>query len=229
MLSIDLCHCGGLYAERLEQYFRERGAEIRCHVIPRNLPMIIDEPEEYLPDSVGQGDVVIAVNLHQDLLVGLPDMMAARGAKALIVPLEDPGWARPGLVRQVSELCRTRGIECSFPKPFCGLLPETPVIRQFSEQYQVGRPIVQLTTADGVITAAQCLRGAPCGLTAWVAQRLVGQRCDEDILSSVHHLQAAYPCLATMTMDPALGDTIMHLSVGFLCEAVQDALKKAAQ
>ena len=30
-----------------------------------------------------------------------------------------------------------------------------------------------------------------------------------------------------MTMDPALGDTVMHLSVGLLYEAVQEAVKKA--
>ncbi|MCX7597580.1 MAG: DUF166 family protein, partial [Armatimonadetes bacterium] len=175
----------------------------------------------------GHADVVIAVHIHQDLLVELPELMARNGGRALIVPIEDPGWARPGLVRQVSELCRARGIECEFPKPFCALTPQTPVIKQFSEEYAVGRPRLTMTQLDGVVVEVECLRGSPCGLTAWVAGKLVGTRTADETLASVHSLQAAYPCLASMNMDPAYGDTLMHLAVGLLYEAVQEAVRNA--
>lgn len=199
------------------------------HVLPAALPMIIDDPEEYLPSDAGHADVVIAIHIHQDLLVELPHLMARNGGRALIVPIEDPGWARPGLVRQVSEICRAKGVECEFPKPFCALTPQTPVMQQFSEEYGVGRPKLVMTQRDGVVVAVEYVRGSPCGLTAWVAGKLVGTKIGGETLASVHSLQAAYPCLASMNMDPAFGDTLMHLSVGLLYEAVQEAVKSAKE
>ena len=227
MLSIELYHPGGLYAQRLADYFKSRGGEVEAHELARNLPMIIDEPEDYLPENAGHCDIVVAVNVHQDLLVEMPDYMARNGGKALLAPIEDPGWARPGLVRQVGELCRAKGIECEFPKPFCALHPDTPVIAQFSEEYGVGKPELFFTQHDGVIVTAECHRGSPCGLVAWATGKLAGTKLGEETLASVHSLHATYPCLATMNMDPALGDTIMHMSVGMLYEAVQEAVKKA--
>jgi hypothetical protein len=227
MLTLEIHHAGGLYAQRLVEYFRGRGGEVEAQELPRDLPMIIDEPEEYLPKEAGHADVVIAVHMHQDLLVELPDLMAAHGGKALIVPLEDPDWARPGLVRQVSELCRARNIECEFPKPFCALTPQGPVLTQFSEEYGVGKPELVLTQGDGCVVRAECRRGAPCGLTVYAANKLVGTNLSQETLARVHSLHATHPCLATMNMDPALGDTVMHLSVGMLYEAVQEAVKKA--
>jgi len=229
MLSIELYHTSGLYAQRVAEYLRSRGGKVDEHELPESLPLVIDEPDEYLPKEAGHADVVIAVHIHQDLLVELPDLMARNGGRALLVPIEDPGWARPGLVRQVGELCRARGIECEFPKPFCSLTPQTPVIKQFSEEYGVGKPKLAMTVKDGVVIQVECLRGAPCGLTAWVAGRLVGTRVADETLASVHSLQATYPCLASMNMDPAFGDTIMHLSVGILYEAVQEAAKHARE
>lgn len=227
MLSIELLHIGGLYAQRVAEYLRSRGGTVEEYVTPASLPMVIDEPEEYLPQQAGRADVVIAIHIHQDLLVELPDLMARNGAKALLVPIEDPGWARPGLVRQVSEICRAKGIECEFPKPFCALTPQTPLIQQFSQEYRVGKPKLAMTQRDGVVVAVEYLQGSPCGLTEWAASRLVGTRLADETLANVHSLHATYPCLATMTMDPAFGDTIMHLSVGLLYEAVQEAVKNA--
>jgi hypothetical protein len=171
--------------------------------------------------------VVIAIHIHQDLLVELPELMAAHGGKALLVPIEDPDWARPGLVRQVGELCRARGIECEFPKPFCALAPTSPELKRFSEAYGVGEPEFVITRHDGRAVTVECVRGAPCGLTAWAAEKLVGSDLANETLASVHSLHATYPCFGTMRMDPALGDTVMHLSVGLLYEAVQEAIKKA--
>ena len=174
MLTLEIHHTGGLYAQRLIHYFRSRGGHVEDYEAPRNLPMIIDEPEEYLPANAGHGDVVIAVHMHQDLVVELPDLMAVHGGKALIVPVEDPDWARPGLVRQVGELCRGRGLECEFPKPFCALNPQGPVLKRFADEYEVGKPELILTQRDGRVVGAECKRGAPCGLTAAAAGKLVG-------------------------------------------------------
>lgn len=229
MLNIELFHTGGLYSQRVAEYLRSRGGQVEEHVLPTNLPMMIDDPEEYLPPEAGHAEVVIAIHIHQDLLVELPHLMARNGGKALIVPIEDPGWARPGLVRQVGEICRAKRIECEFPKPFCALMPQTPLIQQFAEEYSVGRPKLAITRRHGVVVEVECRRGSPCGLTAWVAEKLVGTKTDNETLASVHSLQAAYPCLASMNMDPAFGDTLMHLSVGLLYEAVQEALKNSKE
>ncbi|MCX7597366.1 MAG: DUF166 family protein, partial [Armatimonadetes bacterium] len=99
MLNVEIYHVGGLYAQRVVEYLRSRGGTVEEHSLPATLPVIIDDPEEYLPADAGHADVVIAVHIHQDLLVELPELMARNGGRALIVPIEDPGWARPGLVR----------------------------------------------------------------------------------------------------------------------------------
>lgn len=226
MLSIEVHHPGGLYADRLVAHFRGFGAEVAPYLLPRDLPLIVDEPEEHLPPEAGRADVVIAVNMHQDLLVALPGLLAARGGRALIVPLEDPNWARPGLVRQVTDQCRRRGLECEFPKPFCALVPQSPVIAQFARETRSGHPVIRFREVGGVVVEAECQRGAPCGLTAVAVEKMVGKG-REEALGSAYGLQAVYPCLATMALDPALGDTIMHLSGGLLHDAVQDALKTA--
>ncbi len=224
-LTIELFHTGGQYVRFVQEHLgRVAGRPVVEHLLPSELPMIIDDPDDFLPDDIGQGNIAIAVNIHQDLLVELPASLAGTAAKALVAPIESPEWIRPGLVNQVTRECRRFGLESAFPKPFCALNPAGPVLKQFCEQYRVGRPQLALEVDDGVVTKATVVRGSPCGLTNWVAERLVGHPANDHLEHKAAELLHLRPCLATQVMDPQLGDTVMHESIRLMEAAARKGL-----
>jgi hypothetical protein len=228
MLTVDLLHTGGRYPEVVLEFLRAQGDGVRgvCQV-PPNLPLIIDDPEEVLPDDVGGSDVVIALGVHQDVLAGLPEVMAQRGGRALIGAIEDPGWIRPGLLNQVAHSCQDRGMESAFPKPLCALEPHTPLLKQFGEEYSIGKPRFRFVVEDGVVVEAEALRGSPCGLTHWAAEQLIGCPADERLVERAKVLHHTRPCFASMALDPVHGETVMHLSVDLIQYAAAEALRHA--
>jgi hypothetical protein len=229
MLDVDVLHTGGRYAEWVLEYLRSRPGEVRDYQVIGALPIPIDDAREVLPPEAGSAAVVVSMGAHQDILADLPAIMAERGGRALIACSENPEWLRPGILPQISEKCRARGIECALPKPFCNLEPQGDVLREFCEQFGVGRPQLRLELDDGTVKRAECVRGSPCGLTEWVAERLAGRPADESLVEAAKVLHHTRPCLASMAMDPRLGETVMHLSFYLMEAAVEEALRKARE
>ncbi len=229
-LTVEIFHTGGQYARFVREHLgRAGGQPVPEHLLPRELPMILDDPDDFLPDDIGRGNIAIAINIHQDLLVELPAALAGTAAKALIAPIESPEWIRPGLVNQVTRECRRFGLESAFPKPFCALNPGGPVLKQFCEEHRVGRPQLALKVSGGTVTEATVVRGSPCGLTDWVADRLVGHPANDHLEQKAAELLHLRPCLATQVMDPQLGDTVMHESIRLIEAAARTGLRAADQ
>ena len=227
MLSVHILHTPGHFWQRLAEHLQSAGAEISVSEVPKQLPMIVDYPREFLPQQTGEVDVTIAVHLHQDLLAELPALLSEGGGRALIVPIENPNWVRPGLVRQISRDCDKLNVEVALPEPFCTLHPATPTIRQFCEEYRVGYPQLELVITNGVVAEARCVRSAPCGLTEWAAERLVGTEAGEALIEKARTLHHSRPCLASMTMVPPMDDTLMHKSLFLFEDVVRQALAAA--
>ncbi len=227
-MNVEVVHIGGLYAERVISTLEEKcpGCVVGYQV-PSALPMMVDDPEEFLPAQLGNAEIIIAINLHQDLLLEIPHFVKGKATKALIAPLEDPNWIRPGLQRQVTAACAEIGIESAFPRPFCALTPATPVIAEFCRIYQVGRPEFKIVVKDGHIVAVELIRGSPCGLTEHVRKGLIGLPLSSDIVKEAGIIHHSYPCLASMATVEETGDTLMHHSVFMLRDAVAAALEKA--
>jgi hypothetical protein len=225
-VSLEILHTGGRYPELVEEHLRSQGGEVTSCQLSATAPQAVDRPEECLPPGLGQADLVIAIALPSGLLAALPGVLSQAGGKALLVPIEDPEWVQPGLARQLQQLCQEAGLEFAAPMPFCALTPTGEVISRFCEQYQVGQPRLQFTVGDGVVTGCCCVRGAPCGLTPWVAEQLTGMPTDRvvDRAQTLHH---ARPCLASMVLLRGTGDTIMHLSVDMFKRVVANALRRA--
>ena len=224
-LHVELFHVGGRYPQLLaEHLLRMSGLPVVQHVLPASMPLIVDDPADFLPEDIGGPEIAIAVNLHQDILVDLPKLLGPKGAQALIAPIESPEWIRPGLVHQVTNECSKFGMESAFPKPFCALEARTPVLRRFCEEYHIGRPEFAIEVQDGRVVAAQVVKGSPCGLTHWVAERLAGQPADDSLEPKAAELLHLRPCLASMVLDPALGDTVMHESIRLMEAAARQAL-----
>jgi hypothetical protein len=200
---------------------------VDAYQVPRSLPPVLDDAAEYLPSELGAGDVIVAINIHPELLLEIPNMVGGGSTQALIAPIEDPNWVKPGLQRQVTQACAANEMESAFPKPFCSLEPSTPAITEFCEQFKVGRPKFKLQVRDGKVAGAEVVRGSPCGLAKFVGEKMVGLAAEDSLPEKAGQLHHGYPCLASMNLDPATGETVMHASLYLLRDAVKEALEEA--
>jgi len=227
-VRVEIVHEGGRYFERVLAYLSKMSpGNVDAYQLPRSLPPVLDDAAEYLPVELGAGDVIIAINIHPELLLEIPNMVGGGSTKALIAPIEDPNWVKPGLQRQVTQACARNDMESAFPKPFCSLAPTTPTIQAFCEEYGVGISTFEFTLGDGEVVGVEVMKGAPCGLTDFVAEKLVGLPADDSLPTKAGEFHHTYPCLSTMNIDPATGDTIMHASLYLLRDRAKEALEKA--
>lgn len=227
-MRVEIVHTGGRYFERVFAHLSAVSpGNVTTYAVPRGLPPVLDEAAEFLPAELGAGDLILAINIHPELLLEIPAQVGGGSVRALIAPVEDPNWVKPGLRRQVSEACVREEIECAFPKPFCSLEPTTPAITEFCEEFGVGAPAFDITVIGGKVAAVEVRRGSPCGLTDFVAENLVGLPADDSLVERASRLHHSHPCLASMNMDPDTGDTIMHASLDLIRKGIAEALGRA--
>jgi len=198
---------------------------------PAKLPSFIEKPEKYLPKKIPAVDICIVTGIHQDLLLALPSRLKRKGIKGLITPVEDFQEVPLGLQKQLEEECEEVAIEYAFPKPFCALEPAEakPLISKFIQEFKIGRPSLRITTETRnklkIIYSVAVERSAPCGSTWYVAKKLIGKEVLKDEIRNVvaksHH---SYPCIATMAVDPEIGEPILHKAGYLIREAVEDQL-----
>ena len=198
---------------------------------PTKLPRFIENPKKYIPKKLPSVDLCIATGLHQDLLLALPSCLWNNGVKGLIVPIEDFREVPAGLQKQLEQECAELSIELALPKPFCSLdsSESSPLISKFVREFNVGKPSLKITTEkkndSKIIRGIVIQRSAPCGSTWYVARKLIG--CEvhrdkiRDVIAKAHH---SFPCTATMTTDPELGEPILHMAGYSIREAVESQL-----
>lgn len=182
---------------------------------PAVLPYILEHPARYLPADVPRHDVLLAVCIHEQILVEFLKRCKQWGTRGVVVPLEAPNWITHSGRAQARRVCEANGIEIEFPKPFCAFQPpEGGVLAEFRRRFHVGYPEVELTVKDGRITRTHVKVSGGCGSTYYIARWLLGKRVDEDlefeVLSKRLH---SYPCTASMERDPELNDdTCLHIA-----------------
>jgi carbon-monoxide dehydrogenase catalytic subunit len=199
---------------------------------PNNLPVMLEEdPNQYLPPVSALNGVhtVLAINLHQDILLSLPELCVQAGVKALVVPLEDPLWLQGGARRQVEQKARGTSLEIVFPKPFCALRENAvhPEVNKFIHYFRIGYPQFSIKKLDGVIQEARVVQSSPCGAAYFVARNLAGVPDDEKLAEIVGNKWHNYPCTGSMKMDRELKDTILHFAGELHREAVATATSLA--
>ena len=193
---------------------------------PATLPVVLDEPELYLPEALPQVDLLLVLTESRGMTDLSPDIAALCGARAAIVAIDRRAAAPAGLRRQVGERFEAMGVGCSLPMPFCSLAPSAhqhPLVRAFAGRY--GRPEVVCATKDGEIAACQVVRETPCGNTRYIAERLPGTAADEaaERAGLLHHY---YPCWGGMGGDPVHGGhTLLHIAAKMAQQAVARSLK----
>ena len=194
---------------------------IGIYVQPPNLPVYIEDADKYIPSDLPENDVLVAINLHPDIIIEFAGLAKNAGTRLFIAPVEEPGWLPAGVKNQLKERCAKTGIVFTAPKPFCSLKKgENALIDDFMDYFKIGFPGLKLGVRDNVISTVQVLCSQPCGCAYYVAQKLknvpVNDKLDE-VISSAHH---AYPCTAGMERDPELKDTILHKAGYIIREAV---------
>lgn len=218
-----------VYGRRIVENICERGFAHWIHWIHEfEVPLtadFLDNPEEHLPTDLPECDLILSLGLPSDLQYTLPILASRVKAKAVIAPIDDSRWIPPGLRRQIEEELSEMGVASTFPKPACSLEKTgDPYIDAFAEHF--GRPKLEVEVEEDAIREVRVKRGSPCGSTWFIVEKLAGvensQQRVRDEIAKAHHV---FPCLASMIMDPELGDTVLHKSQYLIRGAVEEALR----
>ncbi len=230
----------GDYGERHAGNIRDHGPEtwsVEIWRAPTALPIVIDYPEDWVPEDLPAADLVLAFQEHKGVAELLPDVARVCGASAVLAPIDSEAWLPRGLARQLQGWLAKDGVACATPKPLCSLTEsryligrgewvdyEDPLIGAFARHF--GKPELDLTVdpTTRTIVAASVKRDAVCGCAQHVAAGLVGVSADdaEQEGGMLHH---HFPCLASMGIDPGFGDTLMHISGNLLRDDIAVQVK----
>ena len=201
---------------------------------PKILPMVIDEPEAFLPSSLPESDLVLAFQEDARAAQLIADIAKLCRAKAVIAPVDREEWMPRGLVQQLAKWLSKAGVAAAFPKPLCSLTesaaaprdgerPPSAEIAEFARVF--GRPSFEISCDPQTrkIASVRVVRDAVCGCARHVAEKLVGVPADdaEQAAGLAHH---HYPCMASMGIDPDFNDTLMHVSGNILKQEIGRAL-----
>jgi len=215
----------GHYGERIFQHIQRVAPKdwiLELIIPPRALPVVIDEPEEFLPSDIPQADLLLAMSESQETAQLVPAIARLSEVGAVIMPVDNSAWLPLGLQNELRREIAAMGATAVFPRTFCTLTENTIGYGNDVEDYDskhiasfarcFGRPRlkIELDAAGTKIIRVEVERSAPCGSTHYVAEKLVGRPVAEAVPQAglyAHH----YPCLASMQME-ATGDTLMHIS-----------------
>jgi hypothetical protein len=232
----------GPYGERIARNISDNApadwtvAEL---ALPRALPTLVEEPDDFLTEPVPQADLIIAAGESPGAAQLATDIATRSGARAVIAPIDNSAWLPQGLANQLKRELAQMGIASAFPKPFCSLTETSCGYRGSAEPYNeetiasfarhFGRPKLKISVNPDtrLIDRVDVERDSACGSVAHTAGRMVGLSADEADTKAgliLHH----YPCLCSMTqeqIDDMLHDTLMHVSGYIMNEEVAEQVR----
>ncbi len=218
--------CGKHCMHCRSRYELDRSGHLAAvYDFPARLPYLLDDPEHYLPDKVPGHDVLLAIGVHEEILLAFARRFSHAGG--IVVPLEGSSWLSPYIRIRIEELAGERNLELSVPKPFCSFDPGSGLLEEFSTQLRIGKPQVSFRLKEGRIHRAAVTRSAPCGATYYVARRLEGLRADDDLVHTLDALLSSYPCTAGREVDREFGDSIIHRAVQLQRDLLQPLSEQA--
>ena len=203
--------------------------EVNSFAITTNLPAIIDDPDDFLPQDLPPADLLVSLGEHPGVAQMIPDIVKMIGARAVIAPADNRVWLPPGLAKQIQRKLESAGIDMVYPVPFCTLMEkdsQNPYIREFARHF--GKPEVEVEFDGENVKKVSVLKDAPCGNTRYMADGLAGI-WERDAVEKAGLLHHQYPCLSTMVMDQEFEDTLMHRAGLMAKLAVEKGMKDAKQ
>jgi hypothetical protein len=227
----------GHYGQRILENIRRFAPEawtVNAWRVPSGLPPVVDDPLSFLPMHLPATDVVLSLGESASAAQLLPGIVERTGAQAVIAPVDNVAWLPDGLVRQLGTWLADMGVTAVFPKPFCSLADRSYNVRQQGVSFNnswiaefarhFGRPALRIESDGWRITAAEVERDSACGCARSVARQLVGVDVEEAVVQAglFHH---HYPCLATMRVNPSLGEPLIQIAGDFVRQAVAGQLE----
>jgi hypothetical protein len=217
----------GDYGNRHVANIRQHGPagwNVATWSAPKGLPAVIDEPDDFLPATLAEADLLLAFQEDARAAQLIADVARRCRARAVIAGVDREEWLPQGLVQQLAGWLAKSGIAGVFPKPLCALsgeeAPGSPEIAEFTRHF--GRPAFAISCdpVTRIVTEVRVVRDAVCGCARSVAVRLLGVSADdaEGVAGLAHH---HHPCMASMGIDPRFNDTLMHVSGNIMREAVR--------
>ena len=228
----------GHYGQRIIEHIKKSAPSdwvFETLAAPRALPLIIDEPEEFLPGNIPQANLLLALSESERTAQLVPAIAKISNVKAVIMPVDNSSWLPLGLQNQVRDDIIKMGKASVFPKTFCSLTEKTAGFGKYLEAYDdetiatfatfFGWPKfrIKVEHSDKKIIEVVVERSAPCGSTHLVAEKLKGTSAKDAVPQAGLHCHH-YPCLASMQMDPN-GETLMHISGYVVNQDVERELK----
>jgi len=200
--------------------------KIQTWIAPSRFPIIVEEPEEFLPESLPEVDLLICLGENPGVAELIPGLVKLSKARAVIAPIDNKAWLPAGLKNQIRKELKDLGVDSAFPSPFCSLtekFSENEYIKSFAVLF--GRPDIDVTCNNGKISKITIKREAPCGCTRFVAEKLTGAKVEkaEEKAGLLHHY---YPCLASGKIGGGFKDSILHQSANMTKLIVKEAVKK---
>lgn len=189
----------------IEQYSPDE-IELNIITIDDNLPPIIDEAGDLLPDPQG-ADLVLDHLKHPDL-----SYLLAQRCRQLNIPVVASGKKPPMH-------------EALTPRTCCALTRHEG-LGPYGERY--GQPEYRVSVEKGVVQSVETTRGAPCGATWDAAQRIVG--LPVEVARIRIGLETQFFCVADpSSWDPISGKSPVHVAAELHKAALVTALKKAGE
>ena len=219
----------GDYGLRILDNIRLRapgGWEVTHVPLPGPLPSIVEDPEPLVDGLVPEGawDLMLFMGESPSAFSLLPSVASRSSVRAVIAPVDDYSWLPLGLERQVRSELDELGVASVFPRTFCTLSPPgVAPIDEFAEVF--GLPLLRVEVEGGQVKRVEVLRGAPCGSTWFMAERLADVELSEAGARAGTFVQI-YPCLASRHVERLLGDAPIHIAGHIAERAVKKALKE---
>jgi len=237
MLAIISGEYGIRHASNIEKHMPD-GWSIQSWRAPAAFPLMIDYPEEFLPESFEPYDLILSFAENKSVAELIPEIAKMTGAKGVIVAVDSESWLPRGLGNQLRGWLERMDGGCAVPKPLCSLTEkdykitrrdrepyECEVISEFARYF--GQPNIRLTVDEksATVKSADVKVDAVCGCARHVAEKLIGISVNEaeEKAGLFHH---HFPCLASMVkLDDYNHDTLMHESGHLLQENLSEQLK----
>ncbi|UCC17570.1 MAG: hypothetical protein JSU58_03205 [Dehalococcoidales bacterium] len=232
----------GEYGKRIAENISKRmpdNRELEMLTLPRALPVLIDEPEEFLPSDIPSADLLLGLIESDGAAQLIPALARISGAKSVIVPVDNPSWLPLGLQNQLEQEMTRDGVTSVYPRTFCTLTENSTGYRSNTVSYDdelislfaryFGRPKLDITLDNSgeKITAVIVERGSPCGSTHHAAEKMVGMSVNE-VVPRAGLIVHQFPCLASMQqeeIDKGVFEPLMNISGYVMNEEIEDDLK----
>jgi len=196
-------HSGHKKIEGIKRYGRNIEI-VSVTNIESALPDFIDDPEDYINDNF-EADVVLCFIKHPDLADYLAEICQRKG-----IPIIASG---------------TKTSLALTPFTCCGLGVHKN-LGAYGEQF--GVPELEVILHDNKISAVEVKRGASCGATWQMADKIIGLTVEEAL--PVIGREVQYLCAADPSaFDPISGKSSLHFAGHVHIDALKKAAKKACE